>query len=1136
MGQIRLLAAGLALVAAGAMVLGWSSRSRRASVPALAASKVDSALSMAPASSNDIKPEARDRALSLLAGVPLIFEPNQGQNGLDRNDARARFIAHGAGYGLFLGSTGATLSLRATKSGSAASALLQMKLARANPAATLTGASILPGKSNYLIGNDPAKWRNGISQFARVRYENIYPGINLVFYGTQGQLEYDFQVAPGADPSQAELEFDGAKHLELQNGALVIQAEGGSVRLEAPRVYQEVAGVREPVEASFVLRGGNRAGFEIAPYNRSRELIIDPVLSFSTYFGGTGDERNTFVAVDGSGNIYLTGSTTSPSLPAGTVTTVLQSSPGASGAQNIYIAKINPVNNPPQLDYVTYMGGAGPDTPVGIAVDGAGDTFVAGTTGSSDCTVPTNCFPTSSTPYQKQPLTSGEHVFVSELLSDAVTLKYSSYLSGNGDADIASGMAIDSGGHIYVTGTTNSNNAGDGAAGIQFPASTLPQGLPFQPLPSTAPVQFFVTKVNTQAPTTGSITYSTYFGGGNFTTPQPVATGGGITVDTNGNIYFAGTTNFLYTGCAGCGSTDFPIKDAYQPCLNQAPPTVIVNPAQCTNTSTTNSDAFVAKLNPGGPAGGGQLQWSTYLGGTQNDSGTGIAIDTGAANVYITGTTNSPDITTTVSFAGYQPCLNNPTNLTNACTSTGTANDAFVARFSNPVTTTGTTSNVALTYFSYLGGTGDESGAAIVVDNASGAIVTGSTDSVDFPVAPASGNDIQGTYGGNGDAFVARLNAAAVSGQNTVGSWATYFGGSGADEGTGIALDVNQNAYLAGDTTSSDLHLTGLFTSIAGGYDAFVGEVTPNASLALTGVLTLGPNQTYVPAGNQATFTYTLTNQGPEPANNILVTDNISSTVTGVAMTFDSATITSGTCSGGSTSTLISCSVPSLQFGSIATITITLTLTADPQGGARQFNGGQVIASATNSLGPVTTTVSGSMSDFSIGVNPDNVSIAAGVPASYLITLTPNPVYSPAITLACSNPPPNSTCTFSPTSVTLVGSSPGTATLTVNTTARPITTGAAGFLNKHFYAVWLTIPAMAFFGMNGVAGGSRRRRRICGVVLLCLVSALLVVLPACSHSSTQPPVSGTPPGQYSMSITGTSGSDSKSVGIQLNVQ
>ena len=246
---------------------------------------------------------------------------------------------------------------------------------------------------------------------------------------------------------------------------------------------------------------------------------------------------------------------------------------------------------------------------------------------------------------------------MTELQNDGTALVYSSYLSGNG-TDVASGMTIDAADFIYVTGTTTSSNTA--STDVQFPASTLPNALPYQITPR-APIQFFVTKVNTGSLGTGSIAYSTYFGGANFATPTPIAVGGRIAVDPNANVYFTGTTNFTFSGCSGCSNTDFPILNPYQPCLDQPPPTTIVNPPSCTGiTNTTASDAFVAKLNPNANQ-GSQLIWSTYLGGTGTDSGLGIALDPGAANVYVTGTTNSPDIgsnvTTLATTGSYQRCL-----------------------------------------------------------------------------------------------------------------------------------------------------------------------------------------------------------------------------------------------------------------------------------------------------------------------------------------------------------------------------------------------------------------------------------------------------------------------------------------------
>ena len=327
--RARTLAAGLALLGAGCAVLGLAFHPRHVAVKAALSGDADlraiSQGTVPPADGTRAKAEIQARARSIFAGLPLIFEPNLGQGNLNPSDERAKFVARGSGYSLFFGSEGAILSLasrdlsRASKSAAHHPVVridsLQMKLVGANRNLVLTSADRLPGQSNYIIGNDPSRWRTGVPQFARVRYQNVYPGVDLVFYGNQGQLEYDFQVAPGANPEQAELEFNGAGGLELNDGGLIIRTGNGSVKLEAPRVYQEIASNRQPVEANFVLRGSNRAGFAIGSYDRSRELIIDPILTFSTYFGGSGVEASTSVAVDGSFNLYLTGSTTSPDLP-----------------------------------------------------------------------------------------------------------------------------------------------------------------------------------------------------------------------------------------------------------------------------------------------------------------------------------------------------------------------------------------------------------------------------------------------------------------------------------------------------------------------------------------------------------------------------------------------------------------------------------------------------------------------------------------------------------------------------------------------------------------------------------------------------------------------------------------------------
>lgn len=1072
----------------------------------------------------------------------MIFEPNQGQANLNPADPHAQFIARGPGYSLVLGSEGATIGLQSKKAADS----LQMKFAGANPNPTLAAADPLPGKSNYLIGNDRSQWRTNVPQFARVRYENVYPGINLVFYGNQGHLEYDFQVAPGADPSQTELEFDDATAIAQSDGSILIRRKAGTMRLQAPRVYQEISGREQAVAGRFVLRGKHRAGFAIGAYDHSRELVIDPILFFSTYFGGAGNEEATFVAIDAADNIYLTGSTTStPPSQGGTfpVTTgVVQ--PALAGPQNAYIAKIAP-SNPAVLIYATYIGGNGLDTPAGIAVDGAGDAFIAGSTTSTN-------FPVSSTAYQtsiETGSTGTSHVFATELAPSATTLGYSSYLSGNG-TDLATGVAIDASADMYVTGTTTSTDNSSNNPTALFPAITLPYGIPFQST-SFGTIQFFVTKINTLNSGRASIAYSTYFGGGNTNGGvAPSDTGGGITVDSVGNIYFDGTTNYTYTnGELG----DFPILNAYQPCLNQPPPTVPVNPPVCTNLATaTYTDAFVAKINPNASEQGAQLQWSTYLGGIYTDSASGIAIDPGATNVFVVGTTNSPNISPQlgISSSPFQLCLNTPVNPTTSTCPADTnptgPSDAFVGRLSNPASTSSSV-DMTLNYFSYLGGTGNEAGLAIAVDPSDNAYLTGWTQSsggttTGFPVFPTPGS-LQTALLGTQDAFIARLNTTTANGQSTSGAFSSYFGGGetagGGDTaftfGTGIALDQNENMYFAGYTNSINMEVNELQTSNAGGFDAFVTELTSASSLTVSGVPTLGTNQNYISAGNPATFTYTIANNGPDPAINVVFSDNITTGIgtNFVALTFVSATPSAGTCNGTGTSDIISCSIASIEPGT--TVQVVVVLTPSSTGGTTSFAGGSVTVTAPGNTTTAQTSVSVPMSDFKLSVTPPNNSVAqAGDTAQYDVLLTPLPVYGSNVALSCSSLPTATTCNFTPTNtVTLPGESPGTAVLNVVTTQRPINTASNRNGLRNFYAVWLAVPGLALLGFG--AGTNRRRRRILGFLMLCALFAQIILLPACSGQTTQPPVSGTPAGNYTIIVTAASGSDSKSAHIQLTV-
>jgi uncharacterized repeat protein (TIGR01451 family) len=1164
------------LLAAGCLLLGTASRSRTSAAspqasrsPLQSAILSDSSSAFAPDAARKTNSDGRDagQARALLSQLPLLFEPNLGQVNLgqvnsSQSDSAVKFVARGSGYSLFLDSAGATLALRTpAHAGSAArTESVRMKLAGASPSARIAGTDLLPGKSNYFIGNDRLKWRSNIPQFARVSYEDVYPGINLVFYGKQGQLEYDFQIAPGADPSQAQLEFDGAQKIELNSGSLILKGDGGSLLFSAPSIYQEIDGRRHPVEGRFALRASNRVGFEVGPYDHSRELIIDPVLTYATFFGGTGNDQFPSVTVDILGNIYLTGSTTSLGLPvtSNAYQSTLNSTPNA---QNIFVLELNPLAGTGGIEYLTYLGGNGTDSSVGIGVDGS-TIYVAGTTTSTN-------FPTTQTAYQTVPKsgsTGPQHVFVSELNPTSTDqLVYSTYLSGSG-ADIASGMTIDTAGNVYVTGTTTSTIVctpstvvcDSGSLTNQFPASATPEAQPFQAISRGAPIQFFVTKLNTAVTGTGagigSIAYSTYFGGG--APSNAIAVGGGIAVDTTGNIYFTGTTNFIYTGTSPV--TDFPILNAYQPCLDQPPPLVIVTGLPvCNNTTDTATDAFVAKLNNPTNTQATQLAWSTYFGGANAETGTGIVVDAGAANVYITGSTSSSNfiLNTTISnFAPFQLCLDdppslanpNPTSQANCPPITTPVSNAYVARFNNISGTSTTTTPVveALTYFSYLGGTGGDAGLAITVDPASDALITGYTQSEDFPVFPFTGV-IQGTNLSLAtppqNAFFGRLNTATLVGQSAVGAYVTYFGGTGTDRGTGIAIDQNLNAYFAGDTTSPTFQqpLNGLQTSNGGPpgtFDTFVVQLGTAADLAITNAqLSIPTLSNQVPVGTQVSTQYTISNNGPDLATNVVVLGTIPT-----GTTFDSASATSGSCSSTVTTGGVACTISSMQAGSTATVTIVLT--ANAPGG---YQSSASVSSANNidpKPGNNSLSISFNATAFIVNTTPSAFAVpAAGDSAFYTVTVTPQPVYGANVSLSVSGLPGASKSSFSAPSVALTGESPISSTLTVSTTARPINIGSVRRGRGALYAAFLAFPAITFLGFGGGFGagfgeaGKSRRRRLAGLLMMCVLFGLIWLQPACTGGTTPPPTGGTPPGTYNLVITASGGTFSKNQTVQLVV-
>jgi hypothetical protein len=695
---------------------------------------------------------AQSRLAAAYGKLPLRLELNAGQT-----DASVRFLSRGPGYALFLTGNEAVLSLekRSPKAISPPVAL-RMSLAGANPNATVTGLDELPGKSNYFIGNDPAKWRTNVPTYAKVKYKNVYRGIDLVYYGNPQQLEYDFLVAPGADPKAISLDVTAVlsshsgRRTPLRidaNGDLVIQAGDDQVRLHKPVVYQASEGsARHFVDGHYLLKSGNRVSFEVASYDRGKTLVIDPVLVYSTYLGGSGYDLGYGIAVDSAGNAYVTGGSLSTDFPTANPLQPIYG--GGSSFGDAFVAKLNPAGS--ALVYSTYLGGSGDDQGNGIAVDSSGNAYVTGNTSSTN-------FPTAG---PLQTVYGGEQdAFVAKVNAAGSALVYSTYLGGSSE-DSGNGIAVDSSGTAYVTGFTSSSN---------FPTASPLQAV------FGGDEDAFVSKLN---PSGSALVYSTYLGG------SGEDTGNGIAVDSSENAYITGLTT----------STNFPTASPLQP------------------ASSGNEDAFVAKLNAAGSA----LVYSTYLGGSGNDYGHGIAVDA-AGNAYVVGQTQSANFPTA---SPLQARLGGSTN-------------AFVSKL-NP-------GGSALVYSTYLGGSSSDLGLGIAVDSGGNAYVTGSIFSTDFPTA----SPLQPASGGSGDAFVAKLNP---SGSALV--YSTYLGGSSGDSGNGIAVDSAGDAYITGYTRSTNFPTANPLQAFSGGpYNAFVTKIGSGASAPtcqLTSIVNGPPKQLVV--------------------------------------------------------------------------------------------------------------------------------------------------------------------------------------------------------------------------------------------------------------------------------------------------
>jgi len=623
---------------------------------------------------------------------PLTFEANAGQA-----DGQVKFLSWGPGHSLSLTATEALLQvwpeeskLRDHQRRSGDPAILRMKLAGSNPAPRIEGLELLAGKSNYFIGNDPSKWRTNVPNYAKVRYAEVYPGVDLVYHGDQRRLEYDFIVSPGADPKTVAMTFDGAEKLEVDSkGDLIVQTAGQQVVLHKPDMYQEVDGAQRQISGGYLVADNRQVGFSVGAYDRNKALVIDPMIVSLGSLGGNA------IALDSSGNIYLTGTAWSS---VGVTPGAFQTSMGGgycfTGSKTVpcpdaYAAKLSSSGT---LVYATYLGGNSRDTGIGIAVDSAGNVYIVGTTSSPNfpAASPVGAFRNCTSMRNYQTGESCAHAFVAKLSKGGDLLLYSTILGGTG-RDAGSGIAVDGSGGAYVTGSTNSPD---------FPVvNPVQPGLAGGTCGEEPCTDAFAAKLNADG---SQLVYSTYIGG------TGSDRGNAIAIDSAGNAYIAGST----------ASSNFPA-------------TLGAFDRTCGGTCTSTGDAFAVKLNPTGSA----LVYATYLGGGSYDYGYGIAVDA-PGNAYLTGSTWSGDFPTTPDAFRSRPAGSYLAD-----------DDTFVTKLN--------ASGSGILYSTCLGGSNDDSPTNIALDPLGNIYVAGFTNSSDFPTLDPAYKPSPGSSGG----YLAKFSA-----------------------------------------------------------------------------------------------------------------------------------------------------------------------------------------------------------------------------------------------------------------------------------------------------------------------------------------------------------------------------------------
>ncbi len=669
---------------------------------------------------------------------PLRFEKNLGQTA-----GEVAFYSRGRGYNFFLTPAESVMVLSKRKSSKDQHGLvgklhgqepdefetsvIRMRMVGANASSRITGKEKLQSTSHYFVGNKKENWHQNIPHFEKVRFREIYSGIDQLYYGNQGELEYDFIISPGSDPNEIILEFKGADALSLDEGGnLILTTPSGKVVQRAPLAYQNINGEKKTVASRYVIKPDNRVGFQLAQYDSRHELVIDPILKFSTYLGGGSSDEAYSIAVDSNDNVYVTGSTRSIDFDT------LNEIEGDDLELDVFVFKLENAAFGMDLVYSTYLGGSSFEQGESIAVDSSGNAYVTGWTDSTD-------FNTVN-PIEGD--SAGRDVFVLKISENAgvPSLDFSTYLGGSG-LDQGESLALDTQGNIYVAGWTQSTdfdtvNPLEGDSGFN---------------------DAFVFKLE-ETPTGPSLVYSTYLGGSLNDEAYSIA------VDPSGNAYVAGRTF----------SSDFDTVNTL-------------------DTPDLSSDFFVFKLEEN--AGVLNLAYSTYLGGSGAEEMSGIAVDaTGGA--YVTGYTTSTNLE-----------LVNPIE---GDSGDGTW-DAYIFKLQEiagfPV----------IAWSTYLGGSAADFAQSIAIDSSGNAFVAGYTLSNDFDLV----NEIEGDSAGT-DVFVVKLNDSPTG--PTV-SYSTYLGGDGNDRAFALALDSNDDALIAGWTTSLNYDVVFPIENRSGISDVIVSKI-----------------------------------------------------------------------------------------------------------------------------------------------------------------------------------------------------------------------------------------------------------------------------------------------------------------------